>query len=370
MHENDTNYAALNRDQLISCFMAEIDQFASASTSAEFQTILTYFKNYKKFLREKIQLKNPMPSILDATNGKRILSVSDLNHSMRNKFHAAHIAACCVLFKDERYVANMLNSDDVHNYALKHISSPKQSENKKLIELTQRINAIDSVRMIHLLRILGLVKRPSSKMYQLGLGAAAGIKDIYYLHTSPKVLSGKGGNFSTIKFDYSHQPAADVILFDFDPRFQSTYSQYEEDPEKSVSGYVGETMDLLQNLSDMNITKRNLITMLRVEPAMIPDTGEFLRNLYPVIDTSCDLIFSVGSGDTPETYQNRIDLTASLFNDLNKAGLSPVLIKLHQGGTLMEQATSLQYGSLVASSYEIIYCNLDSEKLRKTFEIK
>lgn len=366
MHENDSNYTGVDKNLLVSSFMSEIDQFAKVSTLTEFKTILAHFKNYKKFIRDKVLSKNPMPPILDASDGERILYVKDLNHAMRIKFNAAHIAACCVLFKDQQYVTDMLNSNDIHNYAMNYVSSPTLSE-KISNDILQRINALDSVRMIHLLRLLGLLKRPSSKMYQLGLGASAGTKDIYYVHTQPKITPSKDPGHRALKFDYSYQPAADVILFDFDPRFTKTYTQYGNDKERSVSGYIGETMDLLKELAHKKIVKRNLVTMIRAEPAMIPSTSEFLRNLYPVIDKSCDLVLSIGSGDTAEAYKNRIDLMASMFDDLNKAGLSPVLIKLHHGGSLMEQATSLQYGSPIASSYEIIYCSLNTEKLRETF---
>lgn len=367
MHQNDPNYAAIARNLLIASYMAEVDQFAKVFALADYRTILSWFGNYKKFFRQKIRARNPMPAVLEATNGNRILSVRDLDPSMRIKFHAAHVAACCILFKDEPYVADMLNSGDIHNYALKYITSPAQAERVRSREIMHRINAMDSVRIILLLRMLGLVQQPSSRMYQLGLGAAAGVKDFHYVHTLPKTSRGKGGDANTVKFDHSHEAAADVILFDFDPRFEPTYAQYANDPDKSVSGYVGDTMDLLDDLSGRSIVKRNLITMLRVEPGMIPDTGRFLRKLHPVIGTSCDLVFSIGSGDTPDTYQDRLDLTSSLFGDLEKAGLSPVLIRLHLGGTLLEQAASLQYGSQIASSFEIIYCSLDPEKLRKTF---
>lgn len=366
MHENDNNYAAVAGNLLIASYMAEIDQFAKVANSAEFQTILGQLGNYRKFIRQKVKSRNPMPPILEATNGKRILSVNDLKPLMHMKFNAAHVAACCILFKDERYVVDMLNSADIHNYALNYIRAPEQTGNRSR-DIMHRVNAMDSVRIMHLLRILGLVQKPSSRMFQLGLGAAAGVKDIYYLHTQPRISTGKGHGPGYVNLDYTYEPAADVILFDFDPRFQVTYDQYANDPGKSVSGYVGETMDLLKELPGKNVAKRNLVTMLRVEPAMIPNTGEFLRNLYPVIDSSCDLVFSIGSGDTPDTYQERLDLTNNLFDDLNKADLSPVLIKLHRGGTLLEQAASLQYGSQIASSFEIIYCSLEPENLRRTF---
>lgn len=367
MHENDTNYIEIANNQLISSYLAEVDQFTEIATLAEFKNILSNFSNYKKFLKNKVKPRKPLPSILDATKGSRILSIEDLNESMRLKFHAAHVAACCILFKNEQYVNNMLCSNNMHDFALNYISSPEQSNSSKSKDIMNRINALDSVRLIHLLRILGLVQRPSSSMYQLGLGAASGVKDIHYVHTLPKITSDTGIRLNTIKFDYTYQTAADVILFDFDPRFKSTYDQYANNPGMSVSGYIGETMNLLQELSERDIHKRNLITMLRVEPAMIPDAGDFLHNLQPVIDNQCDLVFSIGSGDTADTYQDRIDLTASLFDALNKAGLTPVLIKLHHDGTLIEQASSLQYGSPIASSYEIIYCSLDPAKLRKTF---
>jgi len=107
--------------------------------------------------------------------------------------------------------------------------------------------------------------------------------------------------------------------------------------------------------------------MLRIEPSMISDTTELLKGLAPLVDENCDFVFSIGAGDSLDAYQKRIDVTKNLFDDLSSAKLQPVLFQLHHGGSAMEQGQSLQFGSVAASSYEILYCKLSAKTLKKAF---
>ncbi len=133
-----------------------------------------------------------------------------------------------------------------------------------------------------------------------------------------------------------------------------------------MSGYVGDTHEVLKQLSESDIRKRNLVTALRIEPAMIPDAGELLRHLCPIIDDDCDFILSIGAGDTPDAYQRRLDVVKDMFARLEEAQLKPVLFKLHLGGNIQQQGASIQFGSIGTSSYEILYCRLSREALVNT----
>ena len=100
---------------------------------------------------------------------------------------------------------------------------------------------------------------------------------------------------------------------------------------------------------------------------MIPDAGELLQHLCPIIDDDCDFILSIGAGDTPDAYQRRLNVVNDMFAKLEEAQLEPVLFRLHLGGSVQQQGSSIQFGSIAASSYEILYCRLNREALAKIF---
>ena len=367
MHANDPNYAARAHEQLVQFYLAEMREMDRISRAPGFSQILQHLQAYPKYLRSRRKLSSAIRPLVEASGGTRIISVAKLTPQLAEYVHTAHMAACCVLNQDRQYSLRQLQSGMLMQLAEQFINSPAAQNPSVSRMLMQRINMMDAVRTIQLLRVSGLVTRQSSAMKQLALGAAGGVKDIFYIHTLPSIAISKVNGDDQISFDSTGQRAADIIVSDADPRFKQAYNEYAADESLSIRGYINDTMTLLDELADTGIEKRNLVTMLRIEPAMITSTAELLQKLTPLVDDNCDFIFSIGAGDNIDAYQQRIDITAQLFNDLNTAGLTPVLFQMHHGGSALEQGQSLQYGSMATSSYEILYCRLNAKALRKAF---
>lgn len=356
-----------SRDQLINFCMAEFTALEAVTKSAEFPEIIKRLRNYPAFLRSRAKLADPMKMILDASKGSRIIEVASMTPAVRELMYTAHFAACCILLDGYRLDLNKLRTSSILPMMQQKLASSFEADSKQLPVITQRMVGMDATRTIQLLRVFGLITRQSSEMYQIGLGAGNGEKDINFVHTIPSIrLKGKSVS-QKIAFGSSLKQVADIIINDLDPMHQDKFEQLSKDTSKSVTGYVSDTHELLKKLASSDIRKRNLVTCLRIEPAMIPDAGELLRNLHPIIDESCDFVLTIGAGDTPDAYQRRLDVVNDMFARLEEAQLKPVLFRFHLGGNIQQQGSSIQFGSIAASSYETLYCRLNKEALAKIF---
>ena len=322
-----------------------------------FDRALDKLNNYD-LIFNKQDLDVPVRHLTEASSGSRVINVSRLTPFFQEVFYTAHMAACCVLNKDKQYSISDMKNGTLMNKARQIINSSEYRAPEVSRKLMQDMNSMDSVRTMQLLRLSGLITRHDSTIRHLALGAGDGIKDVF-LHATPvfRIIDENGDQ--KIHFDYVLQRAENIIINDSDPRFDHVYKMHSHNKSQPIEGYIIDTMELLAHLSDTGIQKRNLITMLRVEPEMIPDLTEFLKLLVPIIDLSCDFIFSIGAGDNVEAYQRRIEMIATLFDIFNNKNLEPVLFQMHHGGTAFEQGGSLQFGCPATSAYEILYCRLN-----------
>jgi hypothetical protein len=222
---------------------------------------------------------------------------------------------------------------------------------------------MDAVRTMHLLRILGLITKPTKNMYQLALGAGSGEKDIYSLHKVPEIVRKNDGTFDYYEFAIHQEKVAHVVVSDSDPQRSELYQNYNQNLSQHVLAYNDETDIVLNKIRTLNLQKRNLISAIRLDHRMIPDAQEFLASLITCLDDQCDLIFTIGSGDKPEDFDGRVSVLAELFSILGSLRLRPVLLKLHSQGNVLQQYQSLRYGNPLTSTYQILYCKLKKKDL-------
>lgn len=363
----EENFQPLSNDALKLAVLAETRALDAVAKLQEFPRIINRILNYPKFLSSITKANSPINVIAATSNGKRIISVARMAPTIRELMCTAHVAACSTLLEGRSFAIRELVSDGVSQAISAYVTGPTAADSIKAHDLMKRLLYMDAVRTIQLLRVFGLVTRHSGDMRQLALGCATGLKDVQYAHTMPAISMSSCGDDESLSFSTKQSPVADIIVSDLDPRHRALYDQYNKDPSSPVSGYVADTFELLELLASRNIRKRNLITAFRIEPAMIPDTREFLRRLNPLIEDNCDLVLSVGIGNSAEAFSKRIDLIADLFEILYESGHHPALFKLHLDGTILEQARSLQFGSGAASSHEILYCSLSPDKINRAY---
>lgn len=364
------NFSPLSNEVLIKVYMAEIKPFDAATKRPQFTQIIENIENYHSFIsKQNHQVSDPIDTINQLSKGSRIIKIAGMSQLTREILDTAHISACCILLENSQLELNRLVSRE--SYLIperqKFLANPALSAPDQVRILMKRLIGMDAVRTMQILRYFGLIKRKPGEMFQLGLGTATGDKDINYVHFEPCLISKNGYNGTVLQFGHNIQQAADVIISDLDPRYKELYENLNDNDSNNVKGYLGDVLEVLDNLNTADITKRNLVTLLRIEPAMIPDAKEFLKHLYPIVSGSCDFVLSIGAGDTPEAYKKRIDVVSDMFKQLENADLKPVLFQLHKGGNVIKQATSLQFGSGWASSYEILYCNINHDSLKSLF---
>jgi hypothetical protein len=108
---------------------------------------------------------------------------------------------------------------------------------------------------------------------------------------------------------------------------------------------------------------RNLVVGLRIDHHMIPDAEKFLRLIGTVIDSNADLIFTIGAGNNVTEFEGRLSCFNKLFAALTRVGLKPVRLLLHGKGSTQEQRSRPNFGQLAYTSYQILYCKLQRDRM-------
>ena len=88
-----------------------------------------------------------------------------------------------------------------------------------------------------------------------------------------------------------------------------------------------------------------------------------VKSLFNGTRRALGLTLLVGTLAAMFQYSGRIMLMQQLCDFLLERGMRPVHIKLHGGGTPQEQRDSPAFGNSGYTTYEIIHCVLEREKL-------
>ena len=354
-----TSFISLNPKELISAYMSEIHPLEEILKQPNAPDILNNIINYRDYMDSKSQMRKTVTSMLDELNdGNPCINILDSKQSLKNIIATAHFAGCCIILEKLRLDKHKLEEGSFVTYLEEYLSKLDLKSPTINSNYARRLHGVDTVRVVQLLRGMGLITRDNRHMIQLGLGAATGIRDIVYTHTEPVAIIESCAHGDQIRFSSMHKQAKEVIVTDLDERHLSTYKQFPLDSSFNAYGYVGNTLELMDKLKAINIPKRNLVTIFRLEPAMIPNPEEFFVHLQPLLAKQCDFIMTIGLGDSPSAFEARINAIKTIHSYLESSGLEPITIKLHPEGTILEQARSLQYGNPNIASYELIYCQL------------
>jgi len=367
MNNQQDRYSIFPYDKLSDAFMSEINQLVYASSLPSFQKILGSMTDYPKYLRSLRKQRSPLIPILEASNNTRIIDRTNIAPLLTDSIYTAQVAACCQMLMDIRLPVNQLQPEALQRLAKQTMPPEDVMTPEDTIRRTDILASMDAVRTIHLLRSLGLITRASEKMQQIALGAGSGRNDIDSIHRVPEVKIDDVNKQKFATFKVKQNKVADIILVDADPLQQQHYENLNANTSTKITAYNEDTNDVLERLHHEKITKRNLVTLLRMEHRMLPNVKEFLSNLSGVIDNDCDFILSIGSGDSIEDFEGRINKVKEFYDLFEKANLKPVIIKLHNPGTLDEQWGSLSFGHPSLASYQILYCKIDKKKIQKTF---
>ena len=98
---------------------------------------------------------------------------------------------------------------------------------------------------------------------------------------------------------------------------------------------------------------------------MIPSAEEFLRLVSQVTAPEADLVMTIGAGHNLSEFEGRLKCFDALTNLLTKLDHNPIRVILHRGGSLEEKRRTPAFGQLAYTSYQILYCKLKRDRLRK-----
>lgn len=349
-------------------YLIEIRELANAAALPNFEHIASQFSNFQQYLESRAKLKSPLQSIIHASNGSGIIDVTTDNSIIRDAMMAAHIAASCHLLHSSKLPLSSLKRTKLIPMARQFLKSCEGKAEDYRRRMVNKFHTMDAVRTIQFLRALGLVTRPSQEMYQLAIGSADGTRDILSIHLIPRIYITNESDSQFISLYADRQIAAETIIIDSATEYIEHYAELNNDETVNAIAYNRDTIDVLKVLPNELSHKRNLITGLRIDHRMLPDIEEFLKYLAPCIDAECDLILTIGAGDTVKDFEGRINKFKEIFSALKRAGLQPLIFKLHGSGSISKQQKSLYFGNVRASSYEILYCKIGANALSKYFE--
>lgn len=366
--------STLSFNELLNGYQLEANGLAMIAESENFTDILDRFGKHEEFQVDKHQPASKTISKIVRSTG--IIDTSAKSSVLRDIFYTAHLAACCELFNGNNIPAPHLNRSNISTWISKILGPYKDADDIHIEKISSKLHSMDAVRTIHILRYMGLFNRSSASIHQLSLGAGPATKDIRSIHLTPTAslqsaghIIGQGQNNIHLSMNVRENKPADIIITDNDPQRKEQYQLLNESPTYNLLALNQDTNETLENLPGImrqhKLPPRNLVVALRIDHRMIPDAQKFLKLITKSIDSTADIIVTMGSGFNIDDFTGRTRALMELFMSLKGLGLTPILIKLHGSGNLDQQRNTPSFGLSNITTYEILYCKLKKKKLLK-----
>ena len=374
-------WAAASGQLVADAYYREADGFGAIATRPIFQRMLLNFTDYDAHLqqlKEDLNHQNKIRNILQAGG---TIDTSAPSPELIEIFCASQIAVCCELFKGTSIRGSQMHREGMRQLAqqaARHViftpaipegTSPANYSNaqKLLLEALNHVGNLDTVRVMQVVKLLGLIGARSDSVRQLSLGAGNGYRDLYGIHAVPKITIQSQASGGSCAFDVVDRVPANTVLIDNDPMLTRHYDRINaEQGGKTLAMNMDadQALELLVGKQqELSLGSRNLVAGLRIDHRMIPDATDFLQRIARVIEQSADLLLTIGAGNNLAEFEGRMHCFDDISQSLEKHGMKPIRIKLHGQGTLQEQRRRPNFGNLEYASYQILYCKL----LRKQF---
>jgi hypothetical protein len=286
-----------------------------------------------------------------------------------NVFAIAHFIACIEVFKGHTLPIRKPTDNELLALANERLHQNGSNSDDEVGKLTKILKQIDTVRMIHALKLFGIVPQYDiSSMNQLALGAGAAY-DVTCLHTIPYVFLNDKQQY--VSFGLQINPPNYAVLVDNEPKFADSYRELGEDSSSKVEGIIGNATSTLINLEQRiredTLDRFDFVSILRTDPRMIRDVREFLQRISRVINTAAHLFITIGAGNGAEEFLARKEMMRQIFETLESCKLHPKLIRMYDGEDPYVQRQCPTFGSTEYATFEAIYCQLTAKKMRKNW---
>ena len=379
----ENKWATFSGQQLVSAYALEADTLGAFAQSAAFADLVGHFGNYEDYLRLLHSDLDYQSSLKRIISDEGIVNVAVPSKELVLLFCQAQIAACTELFKGWEIPSSQLNRQGMRllinestgalrdvpnvptNVPMEKLSSPQ----RQILSAVNVLQNADTVRVIQITRLLGMLTTFAEDTHQLSIGVGNGYRDLYGIHMIPKVTMNDLPSKSFV-FDTQDKQAAHTVLIDNDPMQGEHFQQLNSRESETVLALNQEADESLKHLreaiNESQLARRNLVACLRVDHRMIPDPKGFLELLAGVIASKADLVMTIGAGHNLSEFEGRLKCFDSLFSLLIDLGHKPVRVILHKGGSLEQKRRTPAFGQLAYTSYQILYCKLDRDLLNGT----
>jgi hypothetical protein len=374
-------WALFSGQQLASAYALEADAFGAIAMTPSFNSLISQFNDYDDYLKglRNDPAHQQIVGMLSKNNG--IIDTAVPTKELVQLFCQAQIAACSELFNGWKISSSQLNRNELRalverasagiiNIPQIPVGTPVDQYSDSQRQLLSGINVIqnvDTVRVLQILKLLGLTSTLAKEHHQLSLGVGNGYRDLYGIHLNPKITMVQEGSSVKLHFETQERQAAHTVLVDNDPIYKDHFEALNQKEERRVLALNSDAEKSLEVLAKKQegsgLKQRNLVVCLRIDHHMIPDSKNFIHLIGRVIDSNADLIMTIGAGNNLTEFEGRLQCFDEMSAYLAQIGLKPIRILLHGKGSSAEQRNRPNFGQLAYTSYQILYCSLDRNRI-------
>ena len=378
----ENHWATFSGQQLASAYALEADTLGALAQSSVFGGLIQHFGDYDAYLRRLNSDPRYRLRLKKIISDKGVVDIAVPSKESVSLFCQSQIAACTELFKGWEIPDNQLTREGMRLLVEKSAAAligapnvpmniaPEQLTNvqKQVLSAVNVLQNADTVRVVQIIKLLGLLPPTAEDIHQLSLGVGNGYRDLYGIHITPKVTVNELPNKSYF-FDTLERQAAHTVLIDNDAAQQEHFKQLNLRERGKVLAMNEDASESLEQLHEVQaqsqLKQRNLVACLRIDHRMIPSSEEFLGLLSSVIAPEADLVMTIGAGHNLSEFEGRLKCFDNLASLLTNLGHNPVRVILHRGGSLEDKRRTPAFGQLAYTSYQILYCRLKRGRLSK-----
>jgi len=368
---------SLSYEKALAWLGDETMRFAEVLRSPDLGEIVTSFKHHPATDGHDAGVTFKPPTSIKKAD------VIDVNHRSAWLWHVlaySQVAVYCEMFRDCSVNLEQLNVENARELAESILLQFRQTHGSDISELlSARLQLVDAVRVIQLLRASGFFTRATNKINQLSLGASSGSRDILGTHAECWIdqeavtpLFSNAVASGVVTLHSVARPVNHAILLDCAQSIKKWYQEINSTQDDELWGrnVTAINKDIADGLQEISLAQtqgrwepRNLVLAYRIDHRMLPDVAGFFQELGIVIADTADIIVTIGAGNSPQEFKGRTDKIKELADYLKGKGLTPKRFKLYTGDTPDVQRFNPLFGQLEITSYEILHCRLKRKKL-------
>jgi len=369
--------AEITYEKILACYDSDAARFARVISNPGFANVVSVFTSDVPPVNTNIKFRGKIP---ESMRIDRCLDVNQYSNWLGEIIAAAQVAVCCNLFRGNSIYLERFNENRFRAFARNGVQRYLQSDSGGLRILSKHIEVTDGIRIMTILRCMGLFHRTSNHIRQLSLGASSGIRELDALHAklwlqmeaSPSIkMSAAKEKSATFNSEYGCPEH--VILVDGADECREFYKKLNTQCKESRFGNnilaINKMLDsalysITKDIEHGIIKERNLVVAFRIDPRMIPDIEVLFSKLSFIIDEGADLIVTIGAGNDAKEFKNRVDKMNEITRFLENRALKPWRIRMYNADLPVTRRCYPLFGIPELMSYDILYCKLKKRNLK------